>query len=135
MKRTYSEMKDSGVEWIGEIPKEWKIIKIKNIAFLKGRIGWQGLESKEYQEEGAFLITGTDFEDGTINWDNCVHISEQRYYEDKLLHIKENDLLITKDGTIGKIAIVKNCPEQATLNSGVMYIRGNSAYRYLTKYL
>lgn len=129
------KMKDSGIEWIGEIPEEWEIIKIKNIAFLKGRIGWQGLESKEYQEEGAFLITGTDFEDGTINWDNCVHISEQRYYEDKLLHIKENDLLITKDGTIGKIAIVKNCPEQATLNSGVMYIRGNSAYRYLTKYL
>ena len=31
------EMKDSGVEWIGEIPKEWEIIKLKKMmTFLNG---------------------------------------------------------------------------------------------------
>ena len=129
------DMKDSGVEWIGKIPAGWITIKIKHVAFLKGRIGWQGLTSTEYQDEGAYLITGTDFENGFINWQNCVHITEQRYNEYILLHIRDGDLLITKDGTIGKLAIVSNCPEKVTLNSGVMYIRSVGKYKYTNKFL
>ena len=55
--------------------------------------------------------------------------------EDELLHIYENDLLITKDGTIGKLAIVKDCPEKVSLNSGVMIIRNTTKWKYLDKYL
>ena len=128
-------MKDSGIEWIGEIPAHWDTIKIKFTSWLKGRIGWDGLKSTEFIEEGPFLITGTDFENGSINWDSCVHISEQRFMEDELLHIKENDLLITKDGTIGKLAIVRNCPEKVSLNSGVMIIRNSTDFKYFDKYL
>lgn len=129
------KMKDSGVDWIGKIPDNWSTIKIKFTSWLKGRIGWDGLKSSEFVEEGPYLITGTDFENGGINWNTCVHISEARYQEDELLHIKENDLLITKDGTIGKLAIVKNCPEKVSLNSGVMIIRNDSQYKYVDKYL
>ena len=128
-------MKDSGIEWIGKIPAHWDTIKIKFTSWLKGRIGWDGLKSTEFIEEGPFLITGTDFENGSINWDSCVHISEQRFMEDELLHIKENDLLITKDGTIGKLAIVRNCPEKVSLNSGVMIIRNLTDFKYFDKYL
>ena len=128
-------MKDSGIKWIGKIPDGWSTIRIKFTSWLKGRIGWDGLKSSEFVEKGPYLITGTDFENGGINWNTCVHISEARYQEDELLHIKENDLLITKDGTIGKLAIVKNCPEKVSLNSGVMIIRGNSQYKYSDKYL
>lgn len=48
-------MKKSGIEWIGEIPESWSINKIKYLAILKGRIGWQGLTSEEYQDDGAYL--------------------------------------------------------------------------------
>lgn len=130
-----AKMRDSGIQWIGEIPEGWNTIKIKFTSWLKGRIGWDGLKSSEFVEEGPFLITGTDFDNGCINWNTCVHISEQRFQEDELLHIKENDLLITKDGTIGKLAIVKNCPEKVSLNSGVMIIRNDSKYKYIDKYL
>ena len=82
------EMKDSGIEWVGEIPTEWETMKIKQAAFLKGRIGWQGLQASEYQDEGAYLITGTDFNNGSINWGNCVHITERRYNEDIVQPIK-----------------------------------------------
>ena len=51
-------MKDSGVEWIREVPGYWEIDKVKYIANLYGRIGWQGLTSDEYIEEGPYLITG-----------------------------------------------------------------------------
>ena len=50
--------KDSGIEWIGDIPGKWRINKIKYIANLYGRIGWQGLTSDEYVDEGPYLIEG-----------------------------------------------------------------------------
>ena len=130
-----SSLIDSNVKWIGKIPNDWKTIKIKFTSWLKGRIGWDGLKSTEFIDEGPYLITGTDFENGGINRNSCVHITEKRYAEDELLHIKENDLLITKDGTIGKLAIVKNCPDKVSLNSGVMIIRNTKKFAYVDKYL
>ncbi len=133
--RSNRPMKNSGIEWIGDIPKEWDTIKIKYSSWLKGRIGWDGLTSSEYTDEGPFLITGTDFNNGVINWEKCVHISQERFDEDVLLHIREGDLLITKDGTVGKVAIAKNSPEKVSLNSGVLLIRNDRAFKYDEKYM
>lgn len=128
-------MKDSGVEWIGEIPSHWTLPKIKHTSWLKGRIGWQGLKASEHIDEGPYLITGTDFNKGIIDWNTCAHISEDRFNEAPDIHIKENDLLITKDGTIGKVAIALNCPEKVSLNSGVMLIRNLQKIKYLDLFL
>ena len=57
----YPKYKESKVQWIGEVPEGWDINKIKRTTYVKGRIGWQGLSTEEYQDIGAFLITGTDF--------------------------------------------------------------------------
>lgn len=114
--------KDSGIEWIGEIPNEWDVNKIKYTSTLHGRIGWQGLTSEEYIDEGPYLITGTDFQNGEIDWDSCVHISEERWAQADKIQIKDGDLLITKDGTVGKTAIVTNLNDKASLNSGVLLI-------------
>ena len=131
------EMKDSGIEWIGETPKHWKVIRIKNAALLKARIGWQGLRSDEFLTDSGlpYLVTGTDFNNGYVDWDNCVRISEKRFEMDKNIQIKENDLLITKDGTIGKLAIARNCPNKASLNSGVFVMRNQGPYKYMDKYM
>ena len=127
-------MKDSGVEWIGEIPEHWEVSKIKFTTYVKGRIGWQGLRADEFIDEGPYLVTGTDFVDGLVNWDSCYHISMERYNEAPPIQLRENDLLITKDGTIGKVAIVKNKPKYAILNSGIFVTRPkNSAY--LTEFM
>lgn len=128
-------MKISGVEWIGNIPKKWNVFRIKNVAFLKGRIGWQGLKSDEYQEDGPFLVTGKDFKNGKIDWMSCVHITEERFDEAPEIHIRENDLLITKDGTVGKVAIAKNCPLKVSLNSGVLLIRSKNNSFFDQKFL
>ena len=127
--RRYGRYKDSGVEWIGKIPEEWEVSKIKFTTYVKGRIGWQGLRADEFIDEGPYLVTGTDFIDGLVNWDSCYHISMARYNEAPPIQLEENDLLITKDGTIGKIAIVRNKPKYAILNSGIFVTRPlNSAY-------
>ena len=129
------QMKTSGVEWIGDIPEKWNVFRIKNVAFLKGRIGWQGLKSDEYQEDGPFLVTGKDFKNGKIDWMSCVHITEERFDEAPEIHIRENDLLITKDGTVGKVAIAKNCPLKVSLNSGVLLIRSKNNSFFDQKFL
>ena len=90
---------------------------------LRARIGWQGLRSDEFKTEGAYLVTGWDFINGRINWDDCYHVSVDRYEQDKGIQLHENDLLVTKDGTVGKTAFVVDCPEQATLNSHIFLIR------------
>lgn len=121
-------MKPSGIEWIGAIPQNWKIKRIKYLATLKGRIGWQGLTSDEYIDDGPYLITGVDFDNGGVNWDSCVHVSNERWEEAREIQIKNGDLLITKDGTVGKVAIVSNLGDKASLNSGVLVIRTKSDF-------
>ena len=116
-------MKESGIDWIGQIPEEWEISKIKFTTKLNGRIGWQGLTSAEYKEEGPYLITGTDFQDGTINFKTAVHIDEKRWLEAPQIQVENGDLLITKDGTVGKVAIISGLDDKASLNSGVLRIQ------------
>lgn len=128
-------MKDSGVEWIGEMPKHWDISKVKYTTYVKGRIGWQGLRSDEFIDNGPFLVTGTDFKDGKIDWNSCYHIEDKRYNEAKQIQLKENDLLITKDGTIGKIALVINKPEKASLNSGIFVTRPLENNLYINNFM
>lgn len=130
----YPEYKDSGVEWLKVVPTTWQLNKIKYSTYLKGRVGWHGLNSNEFGSEGVHLVTGTDFSGGAINWDGCVRISHDRYLEDPYIHLKQGDLLITKDGTIGKLAVVNCLPEKATLNSGIFLIRPIDC-AYSTKYM
>lgn len=103
------------------------------MANLYGRIGWQGLTSEEYIDEGPFLVTGVDFCKGRIDWNNCVHISEKRWEQADKIQIKNEDLLITKDGTVGKVAIVSDLNGKASLNSGVLLIdlKDKNSKKYL----
>lgn len=132
--KTYPKYKPSNIEWIGEIPIEWNLSKIKFTSYVKGRVGWHGLRSDEFTDVGALLITGTDFINGKIDWETSHHFSEDRYNEDPYIQLKENDLLITKDGTIGKVALVKNLPYKASLNSGIMLIRPLTNH-YITDFM
>lgn len=120
----YEKYKDSGIEWIGEIPEKWDVKKIKHRCYVKGRVGWKGLKSSEFLTDGfSYLVTGTDFKNDTVDWDNCYHIDEERYNEDPYIQLQNEDLLITKDGTIGKLAVVTNLDKPACLNSGIFVVR------------
>ncbi len=110
---------------------EWKELNMEENSILKARIGWQGLTTAEYLTSGDYyLITGTDFCNGKINWASCCYVNENRYKQDKNIQLQVNDILLTKDGTIGKVGYVNFLPSPATLNSGVFVIRpkNNSYY-------
>lgn len=112
---------------IGLIPEDWEIISLQENFKLKARIGWQGLTTSEYRKYGEYyLITGTDFKNGFIDWNNCVFVDKLRYDQDKNIQIRAKDVLITKDGTIGKVAYVDKVNKPTTLNSGVFVLRATN---------
>ena len=103
---------------------DWNVKRLGATATLKARIGWQGLTTAEYADSGDYyLVTGTDFRGGKIDWENCHYVNKSRYQQDKYIQLKEHDVLVTKDGTIGKIALITELPRPATLNSGVFVLR------------
>jgi type I restriction enzyme, S subunit len=108
----------------------WEPLNMADKSQLKARIGWQGLTTAEYLDTGDYyLVTGTDFADGHIIWGTCHFVDQSRYAQDKLIQLRQGDILLTKDGTIGKVAYVDSLPGPATLNSGVFVIRPrDSAY-------
>ena len=109
---------------VGRIPEDWEATRIDKLCCLKARIGWQGLTTGEYLPQGDYvLVTGTDFNDGYIDWKNCCYVSKWRYDQDINIQIKEGDVLISKDGTIGKVAFLDSIPGPGTLNSGVFVVR------------
>lgn len=103
---------------------KWKKISMLTDATLKARIGWQGLTTEEYLKTGDYmLVTGTDFDGGKINWSSCWFVDKHRYVQDTNIQLKPGDVLLTKDGTIGKAGYIDTLPTPATLNSGVFVIR------------
>ena len=103
---------------------EWSNFNLMKHSKIKARIGWQGLKKSEYLDSGhALLVTGTDFADGKVQWDSCHYVTRSRYDQDRNIQIQNDDILITKDGSLGKAALVQGLTKPATLNSGIFVIR------------
>lgn len=118
------QMLVTGKERLAGFDGDWVKINLAKNSRLKARIGWQGLTTAEYLEEGySYLITGTDFKDGRINWNDCHYVDYDRYVQDSNIQVSNGDLLLTKDGTIGKVAYVSDLNRPATLNSGVFVVK------------
>lgn len=121
------EMKMSKLdEMIRELcPDGVEYKRFDEVCTLNARIGWQRLTKAEYMSKGDYLlITGTDFtETHEIDYSTCVYVTEERYKQDLKIQLKNGDVLITKDGTLGKVAQVKGLEMPATLNGGVFVVR------------
>lgn len=105
------EMKDSGVEWIGKVPKHWEIYKIKNCckseqySIKTGPFGTQ-LKGEDLQPQGDVAVYS---QQNVINND----FTKIRYFVSfkkaetlKGFYTKPDDVLVTSRGTIGKAAIL-----------------------------
>ena len=118
---------------------EWKTCVLSSIATMHARIGWQNLRKDEFLLSGDYyLITGTDFHDGKISFETCHYIDKERYDQDKNIQLEIDSILITKDGTLGKVAFVDSLDKPATLNAGVFNVRTKDKEiypKYLFQYL
>ena len=102
----------------------WEQRKLSDIATLNARIGWQNLRTSEFLESGDYmLITGTNFHDGTVDYSTVHYVEKNRYEQDTKIQVENGSILITKDGTLGKVALVQGLNMPATLNAGVFNVK------------
>ena len=95
-----AKMKDSGVEWIGEVPEGWNLIPLKAIiSFING----YAFDSNDFKDEGEVkVIRISNIADGTIDYEGIAFVHQNQTLCPYLT--KEGDLLIAMSGaTTGKV--------------------------------
>src|SRR5699024_1331009 len=117
--KPYPKYKDSGVEWIGEVPNSWFKSKVKYYAILNGRIGYRGYTIQDIvmKEEGAITLSPSNLNNGKVDFNNSTYITWVKYYESPEIQIKKGDIVFCNTGsTYGKVAIIVDLPEKSTIN-------------------
>ena len=100
----------------------WQTKRLGELAELRGRIGWRGLTAKEYTKEGPLFLSVHSLNYGDyVDFRDAFHISEDRFIESPEIMLQPDDVLICKDGAgIGKLGIVGELPDRATINSSLL---------------
>jgi type I restriction enzyme S subunit len=101
-----AKMKDSGIEWIGEISEGWEVNFLKR--FCK-KITDGSHYSPETVDEGKYYITVGDVKESYIDFENAKMISEDDFELLKRNGSQPNkkDIILSKDGTIGKCVVIE----------------------------
>lgn len=99
-------------------------VKLGDYLYIKGRIGWKGLKKEEYLEHSDYrIINGESLTKAGIDWSKAGYISQARYYESPEIMLQSGDILLSKDGTIGKIGYIDSLSTPTTVASGIFVIR------------
>ena len=138
MENRYDKYKDSGIEWIGEIPEHWEIVDLKYLSDIRGRIGFRGYTASDLvsEGEGAFVIGGKHINQCVLNMESPDYISWEKYYESPEIMVSKGDLVMAQRGTLGKVAIIEYDINEATINPSLVLIKnikcqGKFLYYYL----
>jgi type I restriction enzyme S subunit len=135
-------MRDSGVEWLGEVPVHWECSSVKNLCYIN-----DGNHGEEYPTEADFVYDGEgvpfiragDFDEFRIVDRDLRYISHKKNDSMRKGRLQENDILFVNRGaTIGKLCIIDSKYAGANLNSQIAYIRADKSladHRYLTYFL
>ena len=99
-------MKDSGVEWIGDIPQEWDIVKMKHLGRCRNGLTYSP-ENVVDEEIGTLVLRSSNIKDGNLMFSDNVFVNNDIREE---LMVKQGDILIcSRNGSrslIGKNAII-----------------------------
>ena len=112
------ELKDSGIDWIGEIPKHWVVSKL---SYITDKIG-DGIHSTpEYVDSSEYsFVNGNNLNNGFIEIkEETKKVSEDEYNKYKL-ELTENTILLSINGTIGNLSFFRG--EKVVFGKSVCYI-------------
>jgi len=133
-----ANLKDSGVQWIGEVPEHWEVCKIKQVCRIFGRIGFRGYTQDDLVDagEGAITLSPSNMQNGKMNFNKCNYLTWKKYYESPEIMINDGDILFVKTGsTYGKTSIVENLPMEATINPQIVVLKEIKMNNYFLYYL
>ena len=119
-------MKESGIDWIGQIPEEWEVSKLEHYVDIFGRIGFRGYTTNDIvnEGEGAISYSPSNIIDYSVIDNNNTYISWSKYDESPEIQIKTGDVLYVKTGSsYGKTGIVNKLSNKATINPQLVVLK------------
>lgn len=120
----YGAYKDSGVEWLGEVPVHWAVGKLKDIVFYQEG---PGIMADDFQEEGVPLIRISGMKGATVSLDGCNFLDPIKVAR-KWPHfkLKLGELLVSASATTGIAAKVNESVVGAIPYTGLIRFKPRS---------
>ncbi len=87
-------MKPSGVDWLGDIPKEWEVRRLKSVAGIRYGLGQPPRES----ETGLPLIRATNVDYGKIIEENLVYVDPEDVPKSRDAFLSEGEIIVVRSG-------------------------------------
>ena len=130
--RTYETYKDSGLEWLGKVPEHWEMMKMKFLCNVTDGTHF----SPSTTSEGKPYITVSNVKDDIIDVEGAGRISLDDFNElvKQGCQPKSGDVLLAKDGTVGRTAIVKDNDYVVLSSLGILSPKNGLLSSYL-KYM
>ena len=117
-------LKDSGVEWLGEIPVHWEIMRLKQASRIQGGFAFS---TDSFRNEGIPVVRMNNIRRGVLDLDNVVRIPEHQCKD--AFALNEGDIIyglsgsIGATGSLGNYAVVRKGDTPAQLNQRVAQFR------------
>ena len=111
-------------------------VKLGDYLYIKGRIGWKGLKKNEYLDVSDYrIINGESLTESGVDWAKAGYISKARYDESPEIMLKTGDIMLSKDGTIGKIGYIDSLEQPTSVASGIFVIRNQQPRNISTAFI
>ncbi len=118
-------MKDSGIEWLGEIPEHWEVKRLK---YVTSKIGDGIHTTPNYIDKSDIhFINGNNLCDGSIIVQSNTRCIDESEYEKHKIDLKFGSILISINGTIGNLAHYSG--EKVILGKSAAYIECTDNFR------
>lgn len=119
-------MKDSGVEWLGEVPAHWVVAQLKfnTLEMQTGPFGSQ-LHAEDYVDDGIPLVNPAHMIDGKIIPDYRVSVDSETWERLSRHQLKEGEIVFARRGDLGRCAIVTKDQEGWLCGTGSLKAKLN----------
>ena len=139
-RKQYEYERDRLLDLEGKEGVEMK--KLGEVCEIKGRIGFRGYtrDDQVAEGEGAISLTATNIINQHIDYTKNTYITWEKYYESPEIMVQNGDIIVCQRGSIGKIALVENLKEKATINPQLLLLKNMKinnrflAYNLLGRY-
>ncbi|MHC1780853.1 MAG: restriction endonuclease subunit S [Bacteroidales bacterium] len=128
----YEKYQDSGFKWLGLIPENWSINRLKGISTLFGRIGFRGYSQEDIVdfEEGAITVSPSNMINGHLDFSKNTYLSWEKYDESPEIKLEAGDVIMVKTGsTIGKVSFADSINYPSTINPQLMIFKNIKCHK------
>lgn len=132
--KKYESYKDSGIEWIGEIPISWNVKKLKFIGNAIGGLTYSPNDVVEDESNGVLVLRSSNIQKGKLSLEDNVYVNLEISEKQTL---KKGDILIcSRNGSqhlIGKNICIDERTEGNTFGAFMMIFRSDN-YHFLNHF-